>query len=113
MRELLEPLPMPVYVLPGNHDEPGRARRGLRRAGGRAAAGRVRPAPIPGRDDGEVDLDWLAATLVEDRETPTIVAMHHPPILTGIGGLDAIGRLRGNREALGALLERSAAGPAA
>ena len=31
--------------------------------------------------------------------------MHHPPILTGIGGLDSIGLT--NREALGALLARS------
>ena len=38
--------------------------------------------------------------LAEDRETPTIVAMHHPPILTGIGGLDDIGLT--NRDALGA-----------
>ena len=36
---------------------------------------------IPGRDDGALDVEWLAAQLDEDRETPTIVAMHHPPIL--------------------------------
>ena len=60
---------------------------------------------IPGRDEGEVDLEWLEAALDEDRETPTIVAMHHPPILTGIGGLDAIGLT--NRDALAGLLQRS------
>ena len=104
VRELLEPLPMPVHVLPGNHDDPA-----VVEAGYVAQVGELRliacDSTIPGRDDGRVDLDWLAARLEEDRETPTIVAMHHPPILTGIGGLDVIGLA--NREALADLLERS------
>jgi 3',5'-cyclic AMP phosphodiesterase CpdA len=99
VHELLEPLPMPVHVLPGNHDE------GVE-AGYAVQVGELRlvacDTTIPGRDEGEVDLAWLEATL---DDTPTIVAMHHPPILTGIGGLDAIGLT--NRAALGALLERS------
>ena len=33
--------------------------------------------------------------------------MHHPPLLTGIGGLDAIGLPAEQRAALGALLARS------
>lgn len=104
VRELLEPLPMPVHVLPGNHDDPAVAEGDwVVRAGELRLIGC--DTTIPGRDDGELDLDWLAARLVEDRATPTIVAMHHPPILTGIGGLDAIGLT--NRAALGALLERS------
>ena len=103
-RELLEPLPMPVHVLPGNHDDPAVAEGDwVVRVGELRLIGC--DTTIPGRDDGELDLDWLAARLVEDRATPTIVAMHHPPILTGIGGLDAIGLT--NRAALGALLERS------
>ena len=104
VRELLEPLPMPVHVLPGNHDDSA-----VVEADYVVRVGELRligcDSTIPGHDDGELDLDWLAARLAEDRETPTIVAMHHAPILTGIGGLDAIG-LR-NREALAALLERS------
>lgn len=104
VRELLEPLPMPVHVLPGNHDDPAVAEGDwVVRVGELRLIGC--DTTIPGRDDGELDLDWLAARLVEDRATPTIVAMHHPPILTGIGGLDAIGLT--NRAALGALLERS------
>jgi 3',5'-cyclic AMP phosphodiesterase CpdA len=104
VRELLEPLPMPVHVLPGNHDDPAVAEGDwVVRVGELRLIGC--DTTIPGRDDGELDLDWLAARLVEDRATPTIVAMHHPPILTGIGGLDAIGLT--NRAGLGALLERS------
>jgi 3',5'-cyclic AMP phosphodiesterase CpdA len=102
VRELLEPLPMPVHVLPGNHDH------GIE-AGYAVPAGPLRlvacDTTIPGRDDGELDLDWLEACLAEDRETPTIVAMHHPPILTGIPACDAIGLT--NREALAALLART------
>jgi 3',5'-cyclic-AMP phosphodiesterase len=99
LREILGPLPMPVHVLPGNHDE------GVE-AGYAVEIGELRlvacDTTIPGRDEGEIDLAWLEATL---DDTPTIVAMHHPPILTGIGGLDEIGLT--NRAALAGLLQRS------
>lgn len=104
VHELLEPLPMPVHLLPGNHDDPAAV--GARYA---VTVGALRlvacDSTIPGRDDGELDLDWLESCLAEEGETPTIVAMHHPPILTGIGGLDAIGLH--NRDGLAGLLERS------
>ena len=102
VRELLDPLPMPVHLLPGNHDEGVAADYSVQVGGLRLIAC---DTTIPGHDEGEVDLEWLEAALDEDRETPTIVAMHHPPILTGIGGLDAIGLT--NRDALAGLLQRS------
>lgn len=102
VRELLAPLPMPVHLLPGNHDDGISADYAVR-------AGELRlvacDSTIPGRDDGELDLEWLEATLDEDRDSPTIVAMHHPPILTGIPVLDEIGLT--NRAELARLLERS------
>jgi 3',5'-cyclic-AMP phosphodiesterase len=101
VRELLEPLPMPVHVLPGNHDEGVAADYAVRVGDLRLVAC---DSTVPGRDDGEIDLEWLEAELARDG-APTIVAMHHPPILTGIGGLDAIGLT--NRDALAGLLERS------
>lgn len=31
---------------------------------------------------------WLAATLAQDTQTPTIVVLHHPPILSGVRWMD-------------------------
>jgi 3',5'-cyclic-AMP phosphodiesterase len=124
-RELLAPLPMPAHVLPGNHDE----REALRTwftddpvAGAHSApfqyalmCGALRlvvcDTTQPGRADGRLDagaITWLEGRLAEAPETPTIVAMHHPPLLTGIGGLDAIGLPESDRTALGAVLARAA-----
>jgi Icc protein len=104
VRELLAPLPMPVHLLPGNHDDST-----VVEAGYAVRIGPLRlvacDSTIPGRDDGELDLAWLEAELAREPDAPTIVAMHHPPILTGIGGLDALGLT--NRDGLAGLLERS------
>jgi len=101
-RELVAPLPMPVHVLPGNHDD-------LDWEGPHTVVcDGIRvvlcDTHIPGRDDGRLDVDWLEAQIGDG---PTIVAMHHPPILTGIGGLDAIGLPEHERAALADLLSRS------
>jgi 3',5'-cyclic AMP phosphodiesterase CpdA len=102
-REITAPLPMPVHVLPGNHDQldwPGPHTvdcDGIRVV--------LCDTTIPGRDEGRLDVDWLAAEIAET--APTIVAMHHPPLLTGIGGLDAIGLPEHERAALERLLQAS------
>ena len=102
-RELIAPLPMPVHVLPGNHDEldwPGPHTvdcDGMRVV--------LCDTQRPGRDDGHLDLDWLAGEIAPSR--PTIVAMHHPPLVIGIGGLDEIGLPESERAGLATLLERS------
>lgn len=119
--ELLEPLAMPVHVLPGNHDDPDGLRTHLG-APGRSGeplqyAQRIGPLRViacdttrPGRIDGalgEERLGWLEAQLAEEPDTPTVVAMHHPPILTGVGALDLVGLAAADRAALGELVARS------
>lgn len=103
-RELVAPLTMPVHVLPGNHDRdldwPGP--HSVDCDGTRVV---LCNTTIPGRDDGRLDLDWLEAELAG--EASTIVAMHHPPMEIGIGGLDAIGLPEADRAGLAALLARS------
>jgi 3',5'-cyclic AMP phosphodiesterase CpdA len=119
-RELLAPLPMPVHVLAGNHDD----RDQLRASFGDPAPGEeplqyVTPlgplrliacdTTLPGREEGRLDperLAWLEAQLAADADTPTIVAMHHPPLLTGVRELDAIGLPSTDRAALEDLIAR-------
>jgi Icc protein len=122
-RELLAPIPVPVHVLPGNHDEREAFRTWFTEdpvSGAHGApfqyalrCGALRlvvcDTTQPGRADGRLDagtIAWLEARLAEEPETPTVVAMHHAPLVTGIGGLDAIGVPDADRRALGTLLER-------
>lgn len=103
-RAALEPLGAPVYVLPGNHDE----RDGLRRhfdfpdTDGEfinyiADLGPVRLIALDTKRDGSASgqldplrLDWLERALGEDGATPTLLAMHHPPLVTGVPAMDSI-----------------------
>ncbi len=121
LRQLLAPLSMPVYLLPGNHD----SREALRAAfPDYRYLFQMEPfiqfaveAPplrlialdtvIPGRSDGELcaeRLAWLEARLAEAPERPTLIFMHHPPFATGIGHMDRIGLA--NAPALEAIVRR-------
>ena len=105
VRESLQGLGVPIHVLPGNHDD----RAALRRCFGLAGAaeepiqhtadvGALRLVMMdstrPGEDRGELDtlrLEWLDSELAAAPERPTLLAMHHPPIVTGSPAWDAIG----------------------
>jgi 3',5'-cyclic AMP phosphodiesterase CpdA len=119
-REVLAALPMPVHVLPGNHDD----RAALRAAFGPGAGpepyrwavayGGLRlvgcDTTVPGAPGGAFDAEaraWLSDTLAEDRSTPTIVALHHPPMRIGIAALDDIRVPAADAAALAAVLARS------
>lgn len=108
IRELLAPLPMPLYLLPGNHDERGALREAFpEHAYLRQWAPFVQYAVdldpirlvaldtvVPGSGAGALcaeRLGWLDRTLAEAPGRPTVVAMHHPPFVTGIGHMDRIG----------------------
>jgi 3',5'-cyclic AMP phosphodiesterase CpdA len=96
-------LPMPVYRLPGNHDDFS--------AGFAERVGPLRligcDTRIPGADGGRLDVAWLEERLAEDAETPTIVAMHHPPVAIGMRAADEIAIAAADSAALAALLARS------
>ena len=107
LREILAALPLPLYLLPGNHDERQALRAAfpdydyLRRKGDflqyaideypvRLVA---LDTVIPGQPEGtlcERRLQWLEACLGES-DAPTVIALHHPPFWTGIGHMDQMG----------------------
>lgn len=107
-KRLLSRLEMPVYLLPGNHDSTDGMRREMAGYPGlsdtidgkicyTADIGACRLVVLdthkPGSPSGELGPDqlaWLDARLNEDRR-PTLIALHHPPALTGIRHMDAIG----------------------
>jgi 3',5'-cyclic-AMP phosphodiesterase len=120
LRDLLALLDARSYVLPGNHDDRDALHRnfGVPGADGEpvqyaADLGALRLVVLdttrPGEDRGELDaqrLDWLDAELAGRPEAPTIVAMHHPPLSTGIPVMDEIGLPIADRRALGQVVQR-------
>lgn len=121
LRRLIEPLTMPVYVIPGNHDVRDNLRKAFHDHAYLPAAGEflhyvVDDFPlrmigldttIPGKPGGEMcdaRLDWLDRQLATDADRPTVLFMHHPPIKTGIDHMDV--QNCSNGEALGALIEK-------
>jgi Icc protein len=120
LRALLAPLRVPLYVLTGNHDD----RRALRRHFGvpgepdEPVRYSVDLDPLrlvvldtkrPGKDSGELrprQLEWLDSELAAAPEQLTLLAMHHPPLVTGIPVWDEIGLRPADRQALGDVIER-------
>jgi 3',5'-cyclic AMP phosphodiesterase CpdA len=120
VRELLAPLDLQPHVLPGNHDLRGPLREsfGLPGKGEEPVSYAVDLGPlrlvcldstIPGAEGGSLDggrTRWLDATLAEDTTTPTVVALHHPPLRTEIPTFERIGLAPQSCEALAEVLSR-------
>jgi Icc protein len=119
LREILRALSIPWALMPGNHDD----RAALRQAftdqpylppGGEFLHYALDGLPlrllaldtlIPGESGGRLcaaRLDWLRDRLEEHPDRPTVVAMHHPPFLSGLAEMDAINC--DNSAALGAIV---------
>ncbi len=123
LRELLAPLTMPVYLLPGNHDhrermqvvfadhtyleqDPPFMQYAVEEFPVRILA---LDTVIPHAGAGTLchtRLDWLAARLDEQRTRPTIIVMHHPPFRTLIAHMDEMGMDRASSDALKAIVQR-------
>ncbi len=120
LRSLLDALEPPYYLLSGNHDD----RAALAAAFPHHAylprdgfiqytleTGPLRlvmvDTLVPGASGGRLcaeRLGWLDARLAEAPARPTIVFMHHPPFLTGMAAMDAMG-LEGTED-LAAVIRR-------
>ena len=70
---------------------------------GCCSATRSSPAQEGGAYDAE-RLAWLEAELTREPEAPTLIAMHHPPIRTGIPAFDEIGLPDADRRAFAELV---------
>lgn len=107
LRQLLAPLAMPFFVIPGNHDSRDPLRAAFRSDGYLPADGFLQYAVedyplrlvaldtlIPGQHSGTLcaeRLGWLDRTLAAQPDRPTVVLMHHPPFATGITYMDNYG----------------------
>lgn len=103
-REILVRLDAPLHVLPGNHDDRALIRQAFDLPGEgddpvrySVDAGELRlvvfDSNVPGQDPGRYDaeqLRWLDAELGAQPERPTLLALHHPPLVTGIEEWDGI-----------------------
>jgi len=105
MRQHFERLEMPVFVLPGNHDDRDMMRKNFVDLGYLPADGPflhyvLEDYPLrligldskrDGHDGGEMcaaRLQWLDDALSAAPDRPTLIFMHHPPFATGIGFMD-------------------------
>ena len=119
-RELLGRLEAPLHVLPGNHDDRALLREAFDLPGVGAEpinysvdVGELRlvafDSNVPGQDPGRYDpeqLRWLDSELRAQPDRPTLLAMHHPPLATGVREWDGINLEPGQREALGEVVGR-------
>jgi 3',5'-cyclic AMP phosphodiesterase CpdA len=117
---LLAQAPAPLFLVPGNHDDRARLRAAFPAHAYLPHTGKlsytiekfgvrivVLDSAIEGETGGgfdEHDSEWLEAMLSAASETPTVVALHHPPFLTHERLFDRIG-LQG-REAFAAVIAR-------
>ncbi len=107
LRDILSPLTMPVYLMPGNHDDRAALRNVFHdHAYLQSPSTFIQyviddfplrlialDTVIPGAGGGTLcdeRLEWLERALAASRK-PTLIALHHPPFVTGIGHMDRIG----------------------
>lgn len=121
LRNLLSHLSLPIYLLPGNHDDRDHLRAAFPDHAYLGHSGFVQfsvsvgglqlialDTVIPRAHEGGLckeRLAWLANELEAQSERPVVIAMHHPPFKTLIGHMDEVGLMTGV-EALEAIVVR-------
>jgi 3',5'-cyclic AMP phosphodiesterase CpdA len=107
LKTLLAPLAIPYYLLVGNHDDRGALRASFAERkelfeGGEFVQYALDIGPlrvlaldsiVPGASHGnlcDTRLAWLAAQLETARDKTVLVALHHPPFVSGIGHMDRV-----------------------
>ena len=106
LRDAATTLPMPVFAIPGNHDDRETMASVMpdipRDDNGFIQYAVVRQwgvcifldSLLPGSSSGrlcEQRLEWLRETLARHTHMPAYLFMHHPPLAIGMPGMDAIG----------------------
>jgi 3',5'-cyclic-AMP phosphodiesterase len=118
VRSALARIDIPVYAIPGNHDDRASLRHLFPEAPWMPGAGyiqfgvdigQVRVIGLDSLDDGKVDgvlcgerLAWLKDELADCAGRPVLIALHHPPI--AIGGRNLALPLATGAEALAELV---------
>jgi 3',5'-cyclic AMP phosphodiesterase CpdA len=102
----LAPVEVPIWPLPGNHDDVDLMRATFsdvpwadgEHASWTRVIGGLRVVGLdstrhgePGAEFDDAREAWLRAQLLEQFDGPTMLAMHHPPFVTGIGWMDRAG----------------------
>jgi Icc protein len=122
LRDLIAAYPLPIHLVAGNHDSAEAlvdAFAGTPYLGGGASAHYAVEYPeatlvvldsavpcSPAGTLGPAQLGWLADTLSARPSVPALVALHHPPIASGLPYMDQI-NLR-DADALAAVVSRHA-----
>ncbi len=113
LKELLAPLKLPLYLLPGNHDDVQAMQlvfndHSYLQSHHCYYAIQIGPLQllsintvVPLQSYGAIgtqQLNWIENQLSHTASQPTIIAMHHPPFKTLIGHMDAVGLREGGPE---------------
>lgn len=120
LKRVMNSLSVPVFLIPGNHDDRDALRAAFPENSYLPTSGFLQyviedlpvrlialDTLVPGKSHGELcatRLDWLEARLTES-EKPTVIIMHHPPFECGIEAFDK-SRLNVGSERLTELVRR-------
>lgn len=113
-KSIMHPLDIPIYAVPGNHDQRSSFRAAFLTGGYLPKTGKLNwhrairdlhiiglDTLIEGEGGGELDadtLDFLQAKLRILHGSPVIVIFHHPPFDTGMAFMDSLGLRNGAQQ---------------